>query len=184
MKDIIRQRSIDRRKQLKSSQVNEFSKDICLNIINHHCFRNSEVIAVYYPFANEVSLLPLLDRKKHFVLPVVLSHHRMQFRRYNNSVDQLQANQYGIPEPINGKIIQHKDIDLCLLPLTSFDRTGQRLGMGAGYYDRYFELNQFQKKPTILAGVAYEFQESDTIPSESWDIPLDIIFTNHETIEI
>ncbi len=184
MKDTIRQRSIGLRKKLKHTQVRKFSDEICLKIINHNCFKSSKIIAIYHPFANEVTLLSLLKHNKHFVLPVTLSHHRMQFKHFDSSKDQLQANQYGILEPKNGEVVQHKDIDLCLLPLTSFDRTGQRLGMGAGYYDRYFELNKFQKKPTILAGVAYDFQENDTIPSETWDIPLDIIFTNHETIEI
>jgi 5-formyltetrahydrofolate cyclo-ligase len=105
----------------------------------------------------------------------------MSFHQCDNETT-FSKNKYAILEPQNDLIVAPIAIDLCLMPLVGFNRQGDRLGMGAGYYDRYFENNKNHTNPTILAGVAYDFQEDDTIQSESWDVPLDIIFTNKEVI--
>ncbi len=94
----------------------------------------------------------------------------------------MSQNKYGILEPQNSLFVAASDIDMCLMPLVGFNRQGDRLGMGGGYYDRYFALNKKQKNPTLLAGIAFDFQEDDTIQAESWDVGLDIIFTNKEVI--
>ena len=107
----------------------------------------------------------------------------MDFKNYTYG-DPLLSNKYGILEPTDSKTIQADKIELCLMPLVGFNRKGHRLGMGAGYYDRYFALNNLNKTPTILAGVAYDFQENDTIQCDQWDIPLNYIFTNNEVIKI
>jgi 5-formyltetrahydrofolate cyclo-ligase len=136
---------------------------------------------MYHAFGNEVNILNILNSDKVFSLPVIQSNNTMIFKQISVH-SQLVKNKYGIPEPVDGTSISATAIDLCLIPLVGFNRHGDRLGMGSGYYDKYFALNKFNKKPTILAGIAYDFQENDTIPSDQWDIPLDIIFTNKEVI--
>lgn len=183
MKTSIRRKLIQQRKDLSIQEVKQFSFKICQLITAHKCFSESNTIALYHSFANEVDLLPLMHIHKELYLPVIKENKQMEFKRYTYGV-KLKSNKYGILEPSKSQTIRPQNIDLCLMPLVGFNRQGHRLGMGAGYYDRYFALNNVNKKPTILAGVAYEFQECNEIQSDHWDIPLNYIFTNKEVIEI
>lgn len=70
--------------------------------------------------------------------------------------------------------------DIIITPLIAFDRQGNRLGQGGGYYDRYFE-----KHPSaIKIGLAYAEQETDQIPTEAHDQTLNWIITPKEAIKI
>jgi len=69
-------------------------------------------------------------------------------------------------------------IDAALVPMVGFDRTGRRLGYGAGYYDRFFEANPHI--PRI--GMAYACQEAELIPTEPFDARMDYIVTEDEVI--
>jgi 5-formyltetrahydrofolate cyclo-ligase len=180
-KSTIRTKLNQQRASLTSDQVKQMSQSVSDNILSSDVFDNCEVIANYSALLNEVNLSSLLQTNKQLYLPVVQADNAMTFHHYDNNT-LMSKNKYGILEPQNDLIITASDIDLCLMPLVGFNRNGDRLGMGGGYYDRYFEFNQKQKKPTILAGIAYDFQEDDTIQNQQWDIPLDMIFTNKEVI--
>ena len=69
-----------------------------------------------------------------------------------------------------------------LLPLLGFTRSGQRLGMGGGYYDRSLAFRIEQAAPPLLIGVGYAFQELDCLPGEAWDVTLDAVVTEREFI--
>ncbi len=182
-KKSLRQQLIQQRKHLKPQARINLSQQICEQILSHDVFKHSQSIAIYSALNNEVNLTILFEKSqdKKFYLPVIGKDNSMVFKQYLTYND-LVKNKYGILEPTSGQSIESTNIDLCLLPLVGFNRTKDRLGMGGGYYDRYFQSNKKQKKPTILAGVAYDFQENATIQAEPWDIPLDMIFTNKETI--
>ena len=77
--------------------------------------------------------------------------------------DPFVINQYGIPEPIKGKVVYP---DIILVPLVAFDRNLNRLGYGAGYYDRVIEFLK-KKKDIITIGLAFDFQELFSIPVQS-----------------
>ena len=79
-------------------------------------------------------------------------------------------------------------MDIILMPLVGFDRKGNRLGMGGGYYDRTLafineQQTPYQKLP-LLVGVAHSLQEQKHIPAEEWDIRLNSIVTNKESISL
>ena len=82
-------------------------------------------------------------------------------------------------------LLSATQIDLVLVPLLGFDRRGNRLGAGAGYYDRSFEFLRAKPRPAqpLLVGIGYHFQEVPELPAESWDVPLDFIATDRELIE-
>jgi len=68
----------------------------------------------------------------------------------------------------------------------AFDKNGNRLGMGGGFYDRALSFRQqkpFIKRP-LLIGVAHSFQESNSINAKKWDIPMDAILTDQKLIKI
>jgi len=95
-------------------------------------------------------------------------------------------NKYGIQEPSAiDKPWPANRFDVLLIPLVAFDRSGTRIGMGAGYYDRALEAlsHQISSKPYIV-GLAHYFQEINSLDRKPWDVPLDAILTDREFIKI
>ena len=95
---------------------------------------------------------------------------------------KLIENRYKILEPKYNKEyeMQASQLDCVFVPLLAFDKIGNRLGMGAGFYDATFAFTQ-QKQHTIqLIGLAYEFQHVDSLVPESWDVPLNAIITEKQ----
>ncbi len=94
-------------------------------------------------------------------------------------------NSYGIPEPvISPTPVRTRTLDAVLVPLVAFDRQGNRLGLGAGFYDRAFAFKHWtpQVARPLLIGLAYTFQEVHQLDVAAWDVPLDVIITPAEII--
>ena len=67
-------------------------------------------------------------------------------------------------------------------PLVAFDVSGNRVGMGGGFYDRtlaYLQHRRYWRKP-VLAGLAHEIQKVAQLDTQSWDIPLDYVITEKQ----
>ena len=92
---------------------------------------------------------------------------------------ELIKNHYGILQPPVENTVRVSTLQTLLMPLTAFDTTGARLGMGGGYYDR--TLAEAATKPRLI-GLAYDFQQLDSCPSEAHDEPLDGILTNKQLL--
>jgi len=81
---------------------------------------------------------------------------------------------FGVPEPIGNEILATgESVDTIILPMLGFDRTGGRMGYGAGYYDRFLAKNLNVRK----IGIAFACQEYDNLPVDENDIPMDYIIT-------
>ncbi|KZX98732.1 MULTISPECIES: 5-formyltetrahydrofolate cyclo-ligase [unclassified Sulfitobacter] len=72
--------------------------------------------------------------------------------------------------------------EILIVPLLAFNRTGGRLGYGGGFYDRTLEMLR-AKRPTLAIGFAFAGQETDDLPLEPTDQPLDLIVTEQGVIE-
>lgn len=128
---------------------------------------------------------PLATRGQQFLLPVIGAGRKLRFAPWKAG-DQVQPNRYGIPEPVDPpELFEPFQIDLVLVPLLGFDRRGNRLGHGGGYYDRGFAFLNEQVRPTepLLVGIAYDFQELEIVNEEPWDVPLDFVATDRELID-
>lgn len=149
-------------------------------------FQQSQHIAAYYPTADEFDCLPLIKKiwaaKKKCYLPILTSTMQLDFFSYQPD-DNLHINRYRIYEPTNTEKIGIDLIDLVIVPLVGFDLQGNRLGMGAGYYDRTFDfLKQNTNKKCFLFGLAYEAQCLSSLPHDVWDVPLDGIITEEKVL--
>ena len=82
----------------------------------------------------------------------------------------LKINKYGIPEPINGNQIQSSKIDVVFIPLLAFDKNGNRVGYGKGFYDRFLKNLSPQ---AIKIGLSYFGPENNIDDIEKHDILLD-----------
>ncbi len=149
-------------------------------------FRNSSRIAVYVEHDGEMGVTHLISRilshGKRCYLPVLrpMLPNRLWFSEYRPG-DRLIQNRYGIIEPDirRRRPVAAWALDLVLVPLVAFDATGNRIGMGAGFYDRtfaYLTSRNRWRKPKLI-GIAHKLQQLDLIQSNHWDIPLDGVVT-------
>jgi 5-formyltetrahydrofolate cyclo-ligase len=91
---------------------------------------------------------------------------------------ETERSELGFKEP-TGAVIDPKDLDLVIVPALAIDYQGQRLGRGAGYFDRYLEQ---YKGPTV--GLIYEAEFLSKVPTLVHDKPVSQVITESRTIEI
>jgi 5-formyltetrahydrofolate cyclo-ligase len=87
---------------------------------------------------------------------------------------RMRNNRFGIaePDPRFNKRVKPRFLNAIGLPLVAFDSSGNRLGMGGGFYDRSFEFCRPKGVQPKLFGLAHHCQQVDSLPVESWDIQL------------
>lgn len=175
------------RRAMSSGQRHAAAQQLARRAKAWRRFLTSQRIAFYLPNDGEMDLRPLMDLAqrmgKECYLPVISStpHNRLWFAPYREG-QPLKANIFGIPEPAAGKFegLSARCMDLLLMPLVAFDPSGNRLGMGGGFYDRTLAFlghrNSWQRP--YLAGVAYEIQRVEALPVQEWDIPLQAVITD------
>ena len=71
---------------------------------------------------------------------------------------------------------------MIVVPLVGFDGAGHRLGMGGGWYDRTLASRLQRPAPPWLVGVGFEAQRIDAVGAQAWDVPLDAICTERDTL--
>ncbi len=96
----------------------------------------------------------------------------------------LVTNRFGIPEPDVPRepLIDAVDMALVVVPLVGFDAHGHRLGMGGGWYDRSFGFRIDHPAPPLLVGAGFAMQQLDVIGMQPWDVSLDAICSERETL--
>ena len=154
-------------------------------------FLTDRRIAGYWAVDGELPLAALMqglcEREQIWHLPVLGEDRLLRFAPWRPG-DAIDTNRYGIPEPrcALGEGLRADELDVVLLPLCGFDRSGNRLGFGGGWYDRSFAFLQDRTdvgKP-VLVGVGYALQEVDAIAAMPWDVRLDYIATERELIDL
>lgn len=150
--------------------------------LKHSIFQDNTRFAAYIAVMNELDVYPILKaiwaNNKFSYLPVLLPSYELSFAAYKSG-DELKPNRYHIPEPAASILIDKADLDVVLVPLVAFDRQGNRLGAGGGYYDRTFKNSPGNTK---LIGVGFALQEAKQLPTDPWDVSLDGVLTEKELI--
>lgn len=150
--------------------------------------RNAKRVLSYNPLGGEISPQSLEASLAHAQLyQPRITHFAKGLMRFYSANAPKTRNQYGIYEPAAiGSPIPSRYFDAALVPLVAFDRRGNRLGMGAGFYDRAMaiRLSSPTSKRPLLVGLAHHFQEVNSLEAQTWDVPLDVILTDQELIEI
>lgn len=149
----------------------------------HECRR----IFAFVSFRSEVDthdiIRQALEDGKEVFVPRVEDGGMEFYRIYE--LDGLVTSSFGVPEPVSSENQRFTEAikrsnNLMLMPGLAFDRTGNRIGYGAGYYDRYLLLH-----PTMdfyKIALAYEFQIMTELPTEEYDIRVDEIISPDEVI--
>lgn len=170
-KSMLRKELIDSRNQLDSDSVKQKSKEITTLIQAHPKYKSAKIIAIFYPMSTEVSLLGLTnDQTKCFVYPKILDQKR-KVMGFAPLKERFIPGIFHTTEP-DGAIVEVERIDLFLVPGLAFSKRLDRLGYGAGYYDRYLKQSTAYK-----IGVCYDFQLKEELPSEDHDVLMDEVIS-------
>lgn len=178
----IRQQIRQHRRALTPEQQHNFAQQTAERIAVHPRILAAQSVAVFLSFDGELDTRPLIERLwqsgKRVYLPVLhpFSPGNLLFLRYTPETP-LANNRFNIREPQLDvrHVLPLNSLDVVLTPLVAFDSTGQRLGMGGGFYDR--TLQNWQQTGPYPIGLAHDCQQVEQIPVEHWDIPLPEIVT-------
>ena len=187
----LRQTILKKREQLTQEERLIAAKRAVKQLTSATIFSQSTHIACYLAKDAEMSTTPIIEKiwaeNKHCYLPVVHPSQfgLMSFIEYSPK-DELIINRFGIQEPIlqQDKTIDARNLNLVILPLFAFDKSGNRLGTGGGYYDRAFSFlkESPQSQKPVLCGLAYDFQQVEEIESQIWDISLHCVVTESKIV--
>jgi 5-formyltetrahydrofolate cyclo-ligase len=186
-KKVIRKEVLAQRDLLTWDQVREYSQRIALSLYALPEFLKALTVMYFLNFGKEVQTLDMvpetLARGKRVVAPKTVHKERRMILSEILDVEQdLAPGLWNIPEPRPDKIrpVDVSEIDFVLVPGVAFDETGNRLGYGGGYYDRFFE----ELKPGVpLVAVTFERQILPRVPVAAWDRRVDIIITEERVID-
>ncbi len=140
-------------------------------------WQSAKSIAIYLDADGELGTQAIiqaaLTQNREIYLPVIGPKRTLTFAHW--VTDQpLVSNALGIGEPnSNATRCSIEELDILFMPLVAWDKRGNRLGMGGGYYDRALA----GVSGPALIGLAHSEQEVDTVPSEHWDAVLDAVLT-------
>ncbi len=176
------------RKSLSESDRLDKSNAIIRKLKTLKEFQKAEVIIMYASLADEVETLSLIgelaeEGKKSVCCPVTQGD-EMEFYKIL-SVDDLKEGNFHVlePEPLAERRLElQKDVHYCMLmPGLMFDKSGNRLGYGKGYYDKYLARVPKEVNLTTIA-LSYEAMVKDVIPAEETDWRADYVVTEKEVI--
>ncbi len=147
-------------------------------------FEKAKKILFYYSVKGEVGTDKMIRESmkmgKKILFPVTDTVNRsLSISEINDMDKDLTPGPYGIPEPSYPVIVPPGDLDIVIIPGVAFDKKGNRLGYGMGFYDRF--LSDIHKKIPVIA-LAYEFQMVDKIPHEETDVKVQKIITEKRVI--
>lgn len=187
-KSEIRKSMKARRNELSETIRKEYDNDIRSKLIDLKDFRECDMLFTYVSFGSEVDTIAIIEsafkyNKKLFV-PRVEANKGLNMNFYEiHSIDGLIRSKFGILEPdvrTHDKYVSTEKSTnpsdkrkLMLLPGLAFDKQGNRIGYGAGYYDRYLEAND----DFIKIALAYDFQVMEHFATNRYDISADYIIT-------
>lgn len=171
IKSQLRQHLRQRRASLFGDARTLANQQLVQNITASSLWRHSQSVAIYLAMGDEADISSLLTVDKAIYLPSIKGND-MQFQLWDEHT-AFETLSFGLKQPQFNEQLSPAKIDLYLMPLVGFDSNGNRLGMGGGYYDRYFSKHS----SGIKAGVAYQCQHVEQLPTDPWDVTIQHIFT-------
>lgn len=167
------------RQMLSQEEKMSAAEEVFSRLEQTAAFLMAEKVLMYHSLPDELcthSFLKKWASKKNFFLPRV-NGVNLDILPYDES--RLELGSFHIEEPSGSDTVNADEIELIVVPAVAYDRRGNRLGRGKGFYDRLLATTRATK-----IGVGYEFQLLDEIPSEPHDVPMDYVITQSMTIHI
>ncbi len=174
-KQQLRKTISERKKALTENSFLDYSNKLFIHLESLPVFQNAKTILLYHSLKDEVRTHAFIEKwknEKFIILPVV-NGEDLILKEYNDS-SELRTGAYGIQEPTGELFSDYNIIDLAIIPGVSFDKVGNRLGRGKGYYDRLLP-----KIKAFKIGICFSFQLSEEIPTEPHDTKMNLVVTEN-----
>lgn len=188
IKQSLRKTILAQREQLSAGIRAAHGAAITARLLQLPEYREANAVLGYMNFGSEFASELWVERAladgKRLALPKV-NHHTNHLDLYwvGDPENQLAAGLWGIREPVVercAKLAAPDEVEFALLPGVAFTRSGARLGYGGGYYDKL--LAGMAQRPALVAA-AFALQVVESLPQETYDIKVDRIVTERETID-
>lgn len=167
LRKLIRQRKAEHTAEEKA----EMSARICRQVLTDPHWAKANNVFLYHALTDEVDTTILIDAAMHEGKTVLLPVIDGDDLRLKIHTGATQTGSYSIQEPIGEEFTCYKEIALAIVPGMAFDKKGNRLGRGRGFYDR--TLPKLAEAYKI--GLCFPFQLLESIPSEAYDIKMDAV---------
>jgi 5-formyltetrahydrofolate cyclo-ligase len=165
----------EKREALPENYVKTYSEKISRIFLQSDEYKNSRVVMSYMSIKNEVDTSIInevaIGEGKILLIPRINKNDVVEAVELKPGATLENDNKYGIPELHQGTVYPKEEIDLVIVPGVAFDKSGNRIGFGKGYYDRFLKGCRAKR-----VAVAYPFQLVDAIEAEEHDEKVDRIF--------
>lgn len=178
-KSDIRRKIKNLRMMLSEMEKASAAEEVFSQLEKTAAFMMADTVLMYHSLPDELSTHRFLKKwhdRKRFFLPRV-NGVNLEILPYEET--RLELGSFQIEEPIGNDTADVDDIELMVIPAVAFDRKGNRLGRGKGFYDRLLANSKATK-----IGVGYEFQLLDSIPVEPHDVTMDMVITQKTIIKL
>lgn len=169
---LLRRQVKERLREYTGEALARFSERLQGRLEAHPFFREAQVVVLYCALPSEPDLYPVMDRwlgRKEILLPVTEGE-GIRLKRYEG-MSRMRQGKYGIWEPDGAEYWEDwEEIGLVVVPGLAFDRAGNRLGHGKGYYDRFLKC-----LPARRLGLCFPFLLLDEVPHDALDCPMDAV---------
>ena len=169
----LRQKIRQQKREMTAQQIESAGKRLGELFLSSELYRRAETVYGYLPYNQEVRTVPMLEQAirdgKRVAVPKVYGE-EMKFI-YITDFSQVEKGYTGIPEPIADEPVADDPHALVLMPGLAFTKTGDRMGYGGGFYDKF--LSREPQHPTVA--LCYGFQIVEKLPTEEHDVPVDLV---------
>lgn len=166
------------KEKLTTDEILHYSKAVSEIFLNSKHYKNATVLYPYLAYNQEILTTFIIEQawkdRKTVCVPKVLADGIMEFYEIK-SFDEVSPGTCGIPEPAGSAPPANFPEVLILMPGIAFDRTGNRIGYGGGFYDRYIARYEAAGTHFTKISLAYPFQIFPEIPTEKFDKKIDEI---------
>jgi 5-formyltetrahydrofolate cyclo-ligase len=185
-KSELRQKLLAKLLSLTKEELKRRSENVERILSELPLYKEAQVVMVYYPLKGEVNVLEMIRKAlglKRFCFPVMdLAKKELYSFEVQNLTEDFVKGPFGVMQPDIGKTkeVDIKEIDMVIVPGLAFDRQKNRLGRGAGFYDRFLKRIT---PPTKKVGVAFDFQIIEDLPVHfPFDEKVDIVVSENSVI--
>ena len=184
-KKILRKKMRSMRESMPKEDRDKASHEIVSRLIENPVYQQSTTIMAYASMPEEIQLNELFDHafanNKILAIPLIIGRGTMR-PVFLPTIEDLVVGDFGIMTVRQDcrTFVEFNDIDCIIVPGAAFDRKGNRLGLGGGYYDRFLKRVPNAKRIAL----AFDYQLIESVPAESHDTKMNIIITESETIEL
>lgn len=183
-KKLLRMEMLEKRKNHTREEIAQMSSLLVDNLWRMPEVVKAELLMGYLSFGREISLDGFIEQAqavdKRICVPIIYDAQRSIIKpTLLDDIKAVQTAELGIRIPQERHYVEAAAIDIVLVPGVAFSRSGQRLGMGKGYYDRFLPNTK-----ALRVGICAEYNLLDTLPTDEYDALMDYLVTPNGVIKI